>query len=97
MKSDAAYSINDDEVTCVRLTDDGKKLLNQIYFGRPHYEYAEGDLYYFKCSSDQLYLYFRRFYTGAEVISPISLRKRIIDFHNKALSCYKEEEKDNEI
>lgn len=87
------YAINDDEEACVRLTEEGATSYQRIYFGRPAYERIEhdenGDLYYFCCSKEQLFLYFKRFGFGeAEVIAPVSLRKRMIDFHFGALRMY---------
>ena len=87
------YAINDDEQACVRLTPKGVITYQRVYLGRPTYERAvhdeSGELYYFNCSSDQLFLYFRRFGPGeAEVIAPTSLRDRIISFHTGALEMY---------
>ena len=90
-----AYCINDDEETHVRLTDDGVRDFSRIYFGRPIVdsikEHDGVHDYYFKGSKDQIYLYFRRFGNGdAEIISPASLRTKMIDFHAKALNKYEE-------
>lgn len=87
------YAINDDERACVRLTPKGIITYQRVYLGRPAYERVEHDedrdLYYFNCSSDQLFLYFRRFGPGeAEVIAPASLRDRVIAFHAGALKMY---------
>lgn len=89
------YPINDDEETCVKLTDFGVISYNRIYYGRPKYERIEicpnGRLLYFNCSKDQIFFYFRRFEAGAaEIIYPNSLRERIINFHSAALESYKE-------
>ena len=87
------FSINEDIETCVRLTKEGTKNYNRIYYGRPRVEriVTEGDdaLYFFKCSEDQIFLYFRRFLGDtAEVLSPSSLRKRMqVSFMNN-LSMY---------
>lgn len=88
------FTINDDEETCIRLTDRGKKSFNRIYYGRPQFsriEKAGTDyLYFFNCSKDQIYLYFRRFgQDEAEIVYPESLRKKMIAFHTGALSMYK--------
>ena len=87
------FAINDDEQACVRLTPKGAITYQRVYLGRPAYERVEhvegGDLYYFNCSDDQLFLYFRRFGPGeAEVIAPASLRDRVIAFHEGALKMY---------
>lgn len=88
------YAINDDEETCVKLSDAGVRSYIRIYYGRPQYDRIEKIqneyFYYFKCSKEQLFLYFRRFGNkSAEILSPESLRQRMIDFHEKALDLYK--------
>ena len=95
IKYGPAYNINDDEITHVRLTNFGVRDFNRIYFGRPVVYKIEthGDVfdYYFKGSKDQIFFYFRRFENGeVEIISPESLRTRMIDFHTKALNKYEE-------
>lgn len=87
------YRINSEEESCVRLSDKGETAYKRIYWGRPQYYYKEFNRgktdYWFKCSADQLYLYFRRF-SGeeAEVIEPESLREKIIAFHSNAMEIY---------
>jgi len=87
------YAINDDETACVRLSGKGVVNYQRIYFGRPTFDRvehsADGDLYYFSGSKDQLFLYFRRFGPGeAEILAPSSLRARMIAFHSGALYTY---------
>ena len=94
------YAINDDEETCVKLSDYGEKSYNRIYYGRPMVDHIEhkqdGHYYYFRGSKDQIFLYFRKFgYNDAEVISPDSLRNRIIAFHSNALNTYKKDRSSN--
>ena len=89
------YMINADEEICVKLSEAGKRSYNRIYYGRPEYERIEkkvdGDYYYFQCSRDQVFFYFRRFNPGhAEIISPESLRKEMIKFYEKSLEVYEE-------
>lgn len=93
IKYGPAYSINDDEVSCVRLTSSGVHEFERIYWGRPlvdNIDEHDGVFdYYFKCSKDQLFLYFRRFGNGdAKIISPESLRTNVIEFHKSALEKY---------
>ena len=90
------FSINEDVITCVKMTEKGIHLFNRIYFGRPlidHIEKTENStLYYFRCSQNQLYLYFRRFNDNhAIVLYPETLRQSIIDFHKNALAAYSSE------
>jgi predicted DNA-binding transcriptional regulator YafY len=88
------YVINDDEETCVRLSEHGEFLYHHsIYYGRPEYDRNEkkpdGTYYYFKGSKDQIFLYFRRFEKDdAIILSPASLRQRMIEFHQSALESY---------
>lgn len=91
------YQIKDDIETCVRLTDQGIKDYQRIYFGRPERipekdeTKEDGTYYYFDCSTNQLYLYFRRFGCEAEIIYPEELRNRIKEFHHNATSIYEKE------
>ena len=88
------YMINDDEESCVRLTDSGQRNYSRIYYGRPQLdrieELEDGCYYYFKGSKDQVFFYFRRFgFDDAEIISPEDLRKKMADFHLHAYENYK--------
>lgn len=86
---------NDDQKAVVRLTNKGNIEYKKIYTGRPiPYDIKEnGDCYdyYFDCSNEQLYLYFRRFGKEAEIISPIPLRERIKSFYFSANEVYQKE------
>jgi len=91
----ASYAINTPpETSCVLLTKKGLSSFRHIYFGRPKIEKKEPApngcfRYYFNCSEEQLYRYFRRFNPGEAIVeSPPSLRDRIIDFHKKSLEVY---------
>ena len=91
------YAINADGEICVKLNDKGTRLYNRIYYGRPKYSKIvdEGNYhyYYFTCSSDQVFHYFRRFEHGSvEVVSPQSERDRMICFHREALKPYLSDE-----
>ena len=86
----AQYTINDEEETCVKLSENGVRLFNRIYFGRPVIDRMESKdgatYYYFDCSKNQLFLYFRRFESeNAVVLYPESLRQQINDFHKNAI------------
>ena len=90
----AQYIINDEDETCVFLTDNGVRLYNRIYYGRPLFtkieEVHNGYNYYFQCSKDQLLFYFRRFTNGdAIILAPERLRIDMISFHENALEAYK--------
>ncbi len=86
--------INEEEEACVRLNSYGIKSFNKIYYGRPQYDRIEKKddqtYLYFRCSLDQLFLYFKRFENGsAEVLHPESLRNRMIKFHEDAIEVYR--------
>jgi len=94
-KLGASYAINDGlEETCVILSPAGILSFKHIYFGRPKVDRKEitplGNYkYYFTCSTEQLYRYFRRFNPGEAIIEyPTTLRDKIIDFHIKSLKGY---------
>ena len=87
------YIINDNDESCVRLTDSGRKNYSRIYYGRPQVDRIEekedGFYYYFKGSKDQVFFYFRRFgFDDVEIISPEVLRQKMSDFHRKAYENY---------
>lgn len=94
LKHGPQYGINDDEQKVVRLSNRAERSYNRIYYGRPEPDRINREVkgyadYYFSCSSDQLFLYFRRF-DDVEVIAPISLRNKMIKFHRDALNKYRE-------
>lgn len=87
------YVINDDEEICVKLNDKGVRSFRNIFFGRPDVHRIEKKngcfYYYFLGSSEQVFFYFRRFGKSAEVISPLSLRKRFEIFHAETADIYR--------
>lgn len=94
-KLGASYPINTQvEESCVLLSAKGTYSFKHIYFGRPQVDHKEqtpeGNFrYYFRCSTEQLYRYFRRFNPGEAIVEyPLSLRNRIMDFHRKSLESY---------
>lgn len=92
------YAIDREENICVKLTDHGQRLYSRIYLNRPKYydikEKENGHYYYFKCSSMQVFNYFRKFENDAAIImSPDELRNKMIDFHQKTYKCYENAEK----
>lgn len=91
------YAINSDVDICVELNDKGTELYNRIYLGRPQYirvqEHQGKHYYYFNCSEEQAFQYFRKFHADTAIIcSPNSLVQRIKDFHQNVVSAYKEKE-----
>lgn len=93
-KYGSQHAINETLNIIVRLNDYGLRSYNRIYIDRPIYDSIKDDvdgshIMAFSCSSDQIFLYFRRFgMSDAEIISPQELRKKMIDFHARALETY---------
>ena len=90
----AQFPINDDEITCVKLSDYGVLSYNRVYHGRPSplkVEKHDGAYYYyFDCSKMQVLHYFRRFEPGAaEIVAPENMRNQMLDFFQKSLEAYK--------
>lgn len=88
------YPIHDNEESCVKLSNKGRISFSRIYFGRPQVDRIEekpdGYYYYFKCSKEQVFFYFRRFGSDdAEIISPEPLRQKMIEFHLQAFENYR--------
>lgn len=93
-KNGPQYAINDDEEIHVKLNEEGIMAYNRIYFGRPRYEktvrVSDGELQYYRCSKDQVFLYFRRFDpTTVEILAPESLRERMRSFYESGVEVYK--------
>lgn len=86
------YAVNSHELIYVKLNDEGIRLYNRIYLDRPvivdDMEH-EGGFFYFRCSQDQAFNYFRKFGNGsAVIISPDTLVQRMKDFHRSSLAAY---------
>ena len=85
------HSINEDTETCVELTAEGRKVFRSIYLDRPirnkpkkkEKPDEKGRIrYYFSCSQEQLFFYFRRFNPGtARIIKPEKLKNELRKFH----------------
>jgi len=61
----------------VRLTDQGKNWFKRISHYKPTLIKIEGDIYYCESSDRKAIIYFSRFYNEAEILEPLSLRKKI--------------------
>lgn len=88
------HSINDDTISCVELSEEGRRSYMSIYNDRPILERMDPPdaygkrKYYFQCAQTQLFLYFRRFNPGeATILSPRSLADSIQEFHRSSLEC----------
>ena len=96
------FAMNCDVEICVKLNEIGEKLYNRIYFGRPKYRNIErrddGIYYFFECSEDQAYQYFRRFDNDTALVQfPASLVQKIMEFHMNVVKAYTSNEKKGEI
>ena len=74
----------------IRLTDAGKRTFHNKLYSRPAKNEALSteDEYVFFCSENQAFHYFYSFGPDAEIISPLSLRERMIKSHMDAISKY---------
>ncbi|MDO4177491.1 MAG: hypothetical protein Q4D99_08495, partial [Bacillota bacterium] len=92
-KAGPQYAINEDEEICVRLTDKGLATYKRIYFGKPKYlrmEAGEDGYYqYYRCSKEQVFLYFRKFDPNiVQIIAPETLRSRMKRFFESGVEAY---------
>lgn len=88
------YNINEVTETVVELTETGVLDFRRIYQGRPKPDRVDKPdshgiaRYYFSCSQDQLYFYFRRFNPGqARIIKPEKLKEQLKCFHENHLKA----------
>lgn len=74
----------------VKLSEVGKRRFHNNITSRPIKDDAASteDEYVFHCTENQAFFYFYPFGEHAEIISPASLRTRIIDSHKKSLEIY---------
>lgn len=79
-----------DETIKVKLTAMGKQIYQNKLFSRPEKDHALSSEYeyVFHCSEKQAYDYFFSFGKEVEIISPASLRKRVMETHKEALDVY---------
>lgn len=87
----AQYTIRGDLPAVLALTEKGMRMYLQVYQGRPkpdRIEERDGlHWFYFSCSEDQLFFYFRKFEGGTlRIQEPDSLRARLLAFHEGALA-----------
>lgn len=75
-------------LTKIKLTNNGIKKYKSMYLNRPIPIEINDDIYTFNSSHDNLFLYFSRFGTDAEILEPENLRNQMIAFHRKAYNKY---------
>lgn len=90
------YTFNKDDLedVVVEMTDYGKHLYEKLYIFRPLYYKVEGNRYYFKGSHIQILSYFKRFGKDGMIISPLSLRNKIVGYYKTAFMAYIKEKND---
>lgn len=91
IKYGAQYQImkNETEEIAVRLTTKGMELFKKIYLYRPVVDHIIDDIYYFKCSYNQIIHYFKRFGNEALIISPKNLGTTMRNYYHYAAKAYK--------
>lgn len=91
-KLSVAYLLGEPEEIRVRLTDRGKKSYQTRLYSRPDKDETRStdEVYVFYCSEHQAYNYFFAFGPEAEVLSPPSLRDRMIKNYQSALQQYRQ-------
>jgi hypothetical protein len=89
------YPLNEtSEKAVVKLTSRGLNLFHKIYTHRPIPESMQENIYTFSGSHMQVFQYFTRFGKDAEIISPLSLRDAMKNFHKGAFVIYANENDD---
>ncbi len=89
------FSINENIIYKVFLTEEGKNIFNYSYLERP-YKLPESNekegIYYFNCSELQLFRYFAPFFDNAIILEPFSTRKKFTDVLFETTKNYNEQE-----
>lgn len=79
------------EIVKIRLSENGKKLLNNLKVNRPKLIQENGDIFDFEASEEQIKRYFSYFLDDAEIIEPKSLREWFKKKFKNALKNYSKE------
>ena len=89
-KKSVAFLLGETKKIRVRLTSAGKKLYLSKINSRPTKDemLSNDDIYVFLCSEFQAYVYFFPFGSDAEILSPDTLRKKMIEKYQSALKAY---------
>lgn len=76
----------------VRLNSNGKRTFHNRIVSRPILDdvLSTEEEYVFHCTESQAFFYFYSFGANAEIVSPLSLRERMIKSHTDALKIYEE-------
>ena len=83
------FLVSEREECVVRLTQNGKRMYNQIQYMKPLLSFVDenGD-YHFECSAFQCFNYFYAFGEHAQILSPSSLRDRLTESYKNAYEAY---------
>ncbi len=82
-------SDQDNELIKIKLTKTGQKLFRKIYLFRPPCIDKEEDIYTFDCSYTHILFYFARFGKDAIIISPLSLKRKMLGYYKYSFLGYK--------
>lgn len=82
------YAFYTEEEICVQLTDLGKRKFETFYIHRPVPERIEDNLYYFRCSANQVYQYFCRYGKDAIVLYPEKLQAKLLSYYAGGYRAY---------
>ncbi len=82
------FVITEDQDICVRLSRRGQSLFRSMYLHRPVPEEVRDDLYYFRCSENQILQYFSRFGKDAVILSPAALKEKMKRYYKEGLQAY---------
>ena len=74
--------------TKIRLTKNGIRRFKTFYLNRPIPTEINDNIYVFNASHENLFVYFSRFGSDAEIIEPLNFRNQMINFHKKAYNKY---------
>lgn len=80
-KNGVQYSINENTIFKVKLTEQGKQLYSYNYLEKPtasDYSDPDNGIYYFDCSKLQFKNYFCRFYSNVEILEPTNYREEFL-------------------
>ena len=82
------FSFQDAQMTCVVLTEEGKRKLQMIYTNRPEVDHIDGDRFYFFWPLIQIKEYFKRFGGDAIIVDPENAYNDMKAFYSDALKTY---------
>lgn len=78
------------QIIKIRLSENGKKLLQTIKINRPKLISESGDIFQFEASEEQIKRYFTYFLDDAIVMEPIGLKEWFIEKYENALKKLKD-------